>query len=158
MVTPLPCQVHHHCPVTPLVQYNIPLDKACLLQQEELDYMIPPGLLADPGILLRPVSPTTPFEFTFHTAEETYCDFNIPDGLPQPCLMDSVTHVVGLPRVCGLSLDDDLVVQVSRTTSTTERWDNPLLMDGGANMCITGVLDLLVKVVSISPLPISVAT
>ena len=31
-------------------------------------------------------------------------------------------------------------------------------MDGGANICLTGVLDLLVDVVTITPLPISVAT
>jgi hypothetical protein len=31
-------------------------------------------------------------------------------------------------------------------------------MDGGANICLTGVLDLLVDVVTIAPLPISVAT
>ena len=77
---------------------------------------------------------------------------------PQPCLMDSVTRVVGLPRVCGLSLDDDLVVRVSRATTATEAWDNPSLMDGGANICLTGVLDLLVEVVLIAPLPILVAT
>jgi hypothetical protein len=33
-----------------------------------------------------------------------------------------------------------------------------LLVDGGANICITGILDLLVDVESIAPLPISVAT
>ena len=32
------------------------------------------------------------------------------------------------------------------------------LMDGGANICITGILDLLVDVEHIPPLPISVAT
>jgi len=34
----------------------------------------------------------------------------------------------------------------------------PSLMDGGANICITGLLDLLVDVEPIPPLPISVAT
>jgi hypothetical protein len=72
--------------------------------------------------------------------------------------MDSVTHVVGLPRVCGLSLTDDVVVRMSRATTTHDTWDNPSLVDGGANICLTGVLDLLVEVVSIAPLPISVAT
>lgn len=36
--------------------------------------------------------------------------------------------------------------------------DNPSLMDGGANICITGILSLLVDVENIPPLPISVAT
>ncbi len=36
--------------------------------------------------------------------------------------------------------------------------NNPSLVDGGANICITGILELLVDVESIAPLPISVAT
>ena len=99
-----PTTTHHQEPpvwVQPLVEYHIPLDKARALPTEVEEYCLnPPGLLADPSILLRPASPMTPFEFPFHIAEEAYCDFNISDGLPQPCLMDSVTHVVGLPRVC----------------------------------------------------------
>jgi hypothetical protein len=102
-VAPIPRRVDHPCPVTPLVEYHIPLDKACSVPQEASDYFIPPGSSADPSILLRPASPTTPFEFPFNNAEDSYCDFNVSDGLPQPCLMDSVTHVVGLLRVCGLS-------------------------------------------------------
>ena len=66
--------------------------------------------------------------------------------------------MVGLPRVCGLSLDTDLVVRVLRATTSSEAWDNPSLIDGGANICLTGILDLLVDVVTIAPLPISVAT
>jgi hypothetical protein len=34
----------------------------------------------------------------------------------------------------------------------------PTMMDGGANICVTGLLDLLVDVEPIPPLPISVAT
>jgi hypothetical protein len=157
-VAPIPHRVDHPYPVTSLVEYHIPLDKACLVPQEASDYFIPPGSSADPSILLRLASPTTPFEFPFNNAEELYCDFNVSDGLHQPCLMDSVTHVVRLPRVCSLSLVDDLVVQVSRNMKASKEWDSPLLMDGGANICLTGVLDLLIEVVSIAPLPISVAT
>jgi hypothetical protein len=36
--------------------------------------------------------------------------------------------------------------------------NNPSLMDGGANICITGILSLLVDVKTIPPLPILVAT
>jgi hypothetical protein len=158
MVALIPCHVDHPCPVTPLVEYHILLDKARLVPQEASDYFIPPGSSADPSILLCPASPTTPFEFPFNNAEESYCDFNVSDGLPQPCLMDSVTHVVGLPCVCGLSLVDDLVVRVSCAIKASKEWDSPLLMDGGANICLTGILDLLIEVVLIAPLPISVAT
>ncbi len=117
-----------------------------------------PGSLTDPSILIRPASPTTPFEFPFQFAEETYCGFNVSGGPPCDSLRDSVTHVVGLPRVCGLSLDTDLVIRISRATTSSDAWDNPSLMDGGANICLIGILDLLVDVVPITPLPISVAT
>jgi hypothetical protein len=36
-------------------------------------------------------------------------------------------------------------------------FDNPSLMDGGTNICITGILGLLVDVISIPPSPILVA-
>ena len=143
---------------TPLVSYHIPLDKAHPTPVKTIDSFFTPGSLTDPGILVRPASPTTPFEFPFQVAEETYCDFNVSGGLPGDNLRDSVTHVVGLPRVCGLSLDSDLVVRVTRAITPSDTWENPSLMDGGANICLTGVLDLLVDVVSIAPLPISVAT
>jgi hypothetical protein len=63
--------------------------------------------------------------------------------------MDSITRVVGLPRVFGLRSDGSSYVQVKRTARS--------LMDGGANICLTGDLNLLVNVVEIEPLPISVA-
>ncbi len=43
---------------------------------------------------------------------QLYGDFNVIDGLPQPLLMYSVSKVVGLPRVCGLAHDDDMVIKV----------------------------------------------
>jgi len=61
-------------------------------------------------------------------------------------------------HACGLSLYSDLVIRVAQAITPTDAWDHPSLMDGGANICLTGVLDLLVDVVSIAPLPISVAT
>jgi hypothetical protein len=66
--------------------------------------------------------------------------------------------VVGLPRVCGLAHDDDIVVKVLWMAANYNEFDIRSLIDGGANICITGLLDLLVEVVSIPPLPISAAT
>ena len=132
--------------------YHIPLDKARPTPAQTGDSFFTPGSLTDPGILVRPASSTTSFEFPFQVAEETYCDFNVSGGLPGDNLRDSVTHVVGLPRVCGLSLDSDLVVRVNRAITPADAWEHPSLMDGGANICLTGVLDLLVDVVSIAPL------
>jgi hypothetical protein len=45
-----------------------------------------------------------------------------------------------------------------RTAGRLDPRDHPSLMDGGANICITGILGLLVDVEPIPPLPISVAT
>jgi hypothetical protein len=72
--------------------------------------------------------------------------------------MDSVMHVVGLLRVCGLKCADNMVAGVTRLATALNAIDNPLLMDGKANICITGILSLLVDVETIPPLPISVAT
>ena len=72
--------------------------------------------------------------------------------------MDSVTRVVGLPRVYGLKGDEGSYVKVMRTAGRLDPRDHPSLMDRGANICITGILGLLVDVEPIPPLPISVAT
>jgi hypothetical protein len=69
MVAPISRHVDYPCPVTPLVEYHIPLDKARSVPQEASDYFIPPGSSADPSILLRLASPLTPFEFPFNNAE-----------------------------------------------------------------------------------------
>jgi hypothetical protein len=71
---------------------------------------------------------------------------NIPDF---PSVMDSITRVVGSPRVFGLQDDSWSYILVRKTSSA--------LIDGGANICLTGDLDMLVNVVYIPPLPILVA-
>jgi hypothetical protein len=119
---------------------------------------IPPGSAADPGILLRPASPSTPFEFPFDLPTQMYGDFNVTDGMPLPLLRYSISKVVGLPRVCGLARDNDIVVKVLWTAANYNDIDIHSLIDGGANICIPGLLDLLVEVVFIPLLPISVAT
>ncbi len=74
-------------------------------------------------------------------------------------LLGSVTHVVGLPRVFGLHGGEKSVVKIIRAAIASNAIDNPQLMDGNANICLTaGILSLLVDVVSIPPLPILVAT
>jgi hypothetical protein len=74
-------------------------------------------------------------------------------------MSDGQCHTCGwVTRVCGLLLDNDLVVHVSHAVTGSDTLDNPSLMDGGANICLTGILDLLVEVVLIPLLPILVAT
>jgi hypothetical protein len=72
--------------------------------------------------------------------------------------MDSVTRVVGLPCICGLKCENDMVAWVTWLATALAAADNPSLMDGGANICITGILSLLVDIETITPLPILVAT
>ena len=136
-----------------LVEYNIPLDKA----RRTPHVYIPQGSIMDPGLLVRPASPTTPFEFPFDIPHDTP-PTGFGDYVPHGDTMDSVTRVVGLPRVFGLKGDEQSYAKVTRAAIPMDAIDNPSLMDGGANICITGVLSLLVNVVSIPPLPISVAT
>lgn len=63
--------------------------------------------------------------------------------------MDSITRVAGSPHVFGLQGDSRSYVQVWKTSTS--------LIDGGANICLIGDLDLLVDIAAIPPLPISVA-
>jgi hypothetical protein len=52
----------------------------------------------------------------------------------------------------------DMVARVTWLAVAMDALKNPSLMDGGANICITGILSLLVDIESIPPLPISIAT
>ena len=72
--------------------------------------------------------------------------------------MGSVMCVVGFPRVCGLRGDEGTFVKVRCSDLPPGNIETPSLMDGGANICIAGILELLVDVESIPPLPILVAT
>jgi hypothetical protein len=111
----------------------------------------------DPSILIRPVPPTTPFEFPFDVPTPyrlTDLGYNPSTYVP----FASVTQVVGLPQVCGLMGDNASSARVMCTAILMDASDNPSLMDGGANICITGILGLLVDVVSIPPISISIAT
>jgi hypothetical protein len=58
----------------------------------------------------------------------------------------------------GLKGDEGSFVRVMSAAVSWDMFDNPSLMDCGTIICVTGLLGLLVDVVSITPLPISVAT
>ncbi len=138
---------------TGTVEYAVPMEKA----RHEPQAYFPKGSIFDPGIMVRPSSPVTPFEFPFDLPRDY-----IPscfDNTTSPYMpIDSVTRVVGLPRVYGLKEDEGSYVKVMRTVGHLDPRDYPSLMDGGANICITGILGLLVDVETVPPLPISVAT
>jgi hypothetical protein len=136
-----------------LVENHIPFHKACLPAPP----YFPQGSIIDPSILIQPASPTTPFKFSVDMPP-TLPTMDVGEAFHQGTAMDSVTRVVGLPQVYGLKGDEGLFVCIMRAAVGWDVFDNPSLMDGGANICITGILGLLLDIVSIPPLPISVAT
>ncbi len=97
----------------------------------------------------RPLSPITPFEFPYYTPlalRATTADISdtTQDIFP---LLASVIRVVVTPRVFGIKDDSCSSVQVND-------WS---LMDAGANICLTGDLEILADAIDIPPLPITVA-
>ena len=86
-----------------------------------------------------PSSPNSPFEFpsnttpfTTTTAQDTALRplaLQLAELLDFPSVMDSVTRLVGSPRVFGLQTNSSLYAQVKRTSET--------LIDDGANICLT---------------------
>ncbi len=145
-----------HSPSPPhwrqLVEYHVPLDKA---RSPDPPYF-PQGLVMDPSILVRPASLWTPFEFPFDMPPDHMAPRMDEDLLPYKP-MDSMTHVIDLLQVCRLKCISNMVAQVTRLAVAPDALDNPLLMDGGANICIMGILSLLVNIKTIPPLPILVA-
>ncbi len=89
----------------------------------------------DPSLLVRPASPTTPFEFPFDmpTARPSTCFTNY---VPPTATMDSVTRVVGLPRVFGLKGNEASYAKVMRAAPPMDVLDTLSLMDGGANSSV----------------------
>jgi hypothetical protein len=73
--------------------------------------MIPPGSLFDPDDVNRLPSPTTPFAFPFNPTSDQALNGMLADLPYMPTAMDSVTHMVGLPRVCGLPTTHQLLLQ-----------------------------------------------
>ena len=133
------------------IKVHVPLPKV-LRCSDTANVFFPAGSIFDPDKLSQPPSPSTPFDFPFpDTVADTFTD--APPGTPPdlPSIMDSVTHVVGLPRVCGLVGDPAPCIKSSNSLG------DATLVDSGANICVTGILDTLVDVVSIPALPISVA-
>jgi hypothetical protein len=95
----------------------------------------PVGSIADDKDITRPRSPDTPFEFPVDDTGDQYFDSGLATLTDIPSTMDSVTRVITTPRVCGLNGDArSRVQQVS--TGTGQRFSS--MVDGGANICLTG--------------------
>jgi hypothetical protein len=111
--------------------------------------IFPPGSLFDPDDLAWPPSPTTPLGFPLDYGSDQALDGLLADLPDSPSTMDSVTHIVGVPCICGLSGDISTTVTVQQTSMHSDL----TLVDMGVNFCIAGSLDSLVDVVVIPPLP-----
>jgi hypothetical protein len=68
----------------------------------------------------------------------------------------SVTRVMAWPQMLGFRGDSSSYARMVKMAAVLVGTP-PSLIDGGANICITGDINLLVDVVNIPPLPISVA-
>jgi hypothetical protein len=117
----------------------------------DASYDTPPGSIID-NILKsqeHPTPPTTPFEFPFytpltlHATPSDHTDTTTTIFPPSA----SVIRVVVTPRVFGIK-------DHSRSSIQIKEW---LLMDAGANICLTGDLGILADAVDIPLLPITVA-
>jgi hypothetical protein len=120
------------------------------------------GSLFDPDDLAQP-PPSMPFAFPLNPTSDQALVGMIADLPDMPTAMDSVTHVIGLLHICGLSGDS-----LTSVTIHTSSANNIPLLDMGTNICVTlvdtgaktcvmGLLEALVDVVAIPSLPISVA-
>ena len=84
------------------IDFSVPVPKMTK-SHDNPTWMFPPGSLLDPDDINHPPSLTTPFEFPLDLKSDQTLDGMLA-GLPyMPTAMDSVTHMVGFPRVCGLS-------------------------------------------------------
>ena len=67
-----------------------------------------------------------------------------------PDITDNLVRIAVHARVFGLNTNSPSSIRITRRTSS--------LIDGGANICLTGDLTCLVDVTDIPPMPITVAT
>jgi hypothetical protein len=113
----------------------------------------PPGLIIHHLLQnqSRHDSPTSPFDYPFNLHTDAIEQSLLAELPPAPSVSDSVVRVVGYPRVLGLQQDSQSSVKIRPLDTPTG------LIDGGANICATGDLSILVGVVDIPPLPITAA-
>ncbi len=95
------------------IDFPIPLSKVSKCH-EDYEVMFPPGSLFDPEDVARPHSPTTSFDFCFDPTYDQALEGMLAELPIMPTTMDSVTHIVSLPNVCGLFGDTSIPVVVQR--------------------------------------------
>jgi hypothetical protein len=111
------------------------------------DPRCPPGCLLE-GLTWTPSPPSVTIDIV--AAHPSTLD---PTTLPDfSTFIDSVTHVVCSPRVCGVHSDKSSSITVNGNAKSDDR-----MVDGGSNICVTGNLGCLVDVTNIEPITILVA-
>ena len=106
----------------------------------------PPNSLFD--LTSRPISPTS---VTIDLRANQELDSTLAQLPDLPSIMDSVTHVVCSPRVCGVHGDSSSIT-LHKNMSKAQK-----MVDGGSNICVTGDIGLLLDIVDVEPYAISVA-
>ncbi len=86
--------------------------------------------------------------YTSSSLADTQTSFQECDEPPN--MTNSVGRITVRPWVFGVQSDSMSTIRIKRRSHS--------LMDGGANICLTGDLSILVGVVDIPPMPITVAT
>ncbi len=126
-----------------------------------LDLSLLPSLVTPAGLFMHtlvhdgPASPSSPFDH-LNVGQDVTAPALLPDSLLAPCSFGSVHWVATCPRVLGFRGDGWSYACINLTRLATSASPGRLI-DGGANICITGDIDSLFDVVEIPPLPISVA-
>ena len=94
--------------------------------------------------------PLRPAPFDFMDEDGTM-DALLPDSFWGPPSSESVNRVVACPRVLGFCGDSCSYAPVKLTTMVSSQPPGALI-DGGANICLTGDLAFLTDVVAIPPI------
>ena len=102
-----------------------------------------------------PVSPPSPLDH-FKDCWDTMALVLLPYSLQGPCSFGSVHRVITCPWVLGFQGGGQSYARINLTAMATLATPGRLI-DGSANICITGNLDSIVDVVAIPPLLFLVA-
>jgi hypothetical protein len=98
-----------------------------------------------------------PFPFDLMDAGgDTTFNIILPGSLWGPLSVCSVKRVVTCLHVLGFCGDGSSYARINLTAMVSSESLGSLI-DGGANICLTGDLSLLTAVVAIPPMPISIA-
>jgi hypothetical protein len=97
------------------IDFSIPLPKVSRCH-DDFEMVFPPGSLFDPDDLAQP-PPSMPFAFPIDPTSDQALVGMLADLPDMPPAMDSVTHVIGLPRICGLSGDSSTSVTIHTSSA-----------------------------------------